>query len=68
MIYLIIIIVIINRIVYLDWNISINKIKMEGPSYKNKVVLITASSTGIGLGMASYYCRLGAIVIISSRN
>ena len=41
---------------------------MQDLAYKGKVVLITASSTGIGFGMASLYSQLGATVIISSRS
>lgn len=36
--------------------------------YSGKVVVITASSTGIGFGMARMYARHGANVIVSSRN
>ena len=36
--------------------------------YKDKIILITASATGIGLAMAHRFAQEGGTVIINSRN
>lgn len=36
--------------------------------FTNKVCLVTASSTGIGLGISEQFAKEGATVIINSRN
>jgi len=42
---------------------------MEYPKrYKDKIVLVTASATGIGLAMAKRFAREGATVIVNSRS
>ncbi|MEM8895253.1 MAG: SDR family NAD(P)-dependent oxidoreductase, partial [Bacteroidota bacterium] len=37
-------------------------------SYKNKIIVVTGSSSGIGKGAAQYYATYGATVILASRN
>lgn len=41
---------------------------MAEQKLKDKVCLITASSTGIGLAIAKKYAKNGAKVVINSRN
>ena len=40
----------------------------SGPSYRDKVVIITGGSKGIGAGCAAVFCRAGATVVICARN
>lgn len=48
---------------------SVKKILMMPPlAYSNKKVLITGGATGIGLTLAKSYAKLGADVVICSRN
>ena len=39
-----------------------------GTIYRNKVVIITGGSKGIGQGCARVFCRAGAVVVICARN
>ncbi len=44
------------------------KTEQSNLSYKDKVVIITGGSKGIGRGCATVFCRAGAVVVICARN
>ncbi len=55
-------------VVYILWEPKMLKAAAKNASFKDKRVLVTGGSSGIGRALALEFNRLGATVIIAARN